>query len=268
MDVDLHRSSNQDRGRGRTQPTPKQQPGPRSRQNANVAHILQASDARNCAYRPYDEQHAYRPYDDDLECLPRGATDEERRKNCDVLEEKKMKVQDAIDNPEKLPERIGLARKRIKWLNKQIAKEKRMLTNSRNSRISDQLKYDKQMERQRTAKYEKADAAHRKRFPPSELQLKLEREGAYRMPIGARGLIRTPKKIIDALRAERIIEEQSATAVAASSSSSSTGAASAAMSSEPLLTRDDQLLRDAIDETVCMTSTRAESMTGRWEEAP
>ena len=89
------------------QPAPKQQPGPRSRQNAKVA---------------------YRPYDDDLEFLQRGATDEERRKNCDLLEEKKRNVQDAIDNPETLPERIGLARKRIKLLNKQIEKEKMMHT--------------------------------------------------------------------------------------------------------------------------------------------
>ena len=38
----------------------------------------------------------------------------------------------------------------------------------------------------------------------------------------------------------------------------------AADESELLLDHDDQLLRDAIDDQVCM----AESMTGRWEEAP
>ena len=88
-------------------PVPKQQPGPRSRQNARRLNVGRT-------------EVAYSPLEDALECLPSSATDEERRKNCDLLEEKKRTVQDAIDNPKTLPESKGLANKRIKWLNKQL----------------------------------------------------------------------------------------------------------------------------------------------------
>ena len=89
-----------DRGCGRTRHflkamAWKEQLGPRSRQSVEASYL---------------------PHEDDFECLPPEATGEERRKKCDLMEAKKRRVQDAIDNPEKLPESIGLARKRIKWL--------------------------------------------------------------------------------------------------------------------------------------------------------
>ena len=170
------------------------------------------------------------------------------RQNAKVAYSPDEELTIRIDHPEKQPARIGLTGKRFKSLKKRIQTK-------REKRLRESIKYDKQMERKRTAMYEKADADHRKLFPPSA---------------------RTPAKIIDALRADAhkmIIEEQSATAVAASSSSSSTGAASAAMSSEPFLTQDDQELRDPIDYQVCLAeggrcNPAVAAMTGRWEEAP
>ena len=73
------------------------------------------------------------PFEDDFVVLPKGATDEERRKNCEAMEAKKRVVQDAIDNPKKLPETIALAKRRVKWLDKQRARERRMLAESRRS---------------------------------------------------------------------------------------------------------------------------------------
>ena len=146
---------------------------------------------------------AFLPYEDDFECLPPEATGEERRKKCDLMEAKKRSVQDAIDNPEKLPESIGLARKRIKLLDKQIAQEMRKwwqcMKKYDKKMVNAWLKYGKQMERVRMARYEKKQR-----------------------------VIRTP--IIDLLRAERE-DERSATAVAASLSSSSTETPVAASSS-------------------------------------
>ena len=153
------------------------------------------------------------------------------------------------------------------------------------------------MERQRTARYEKADAAHRKRLPPSQLELKLEREEAeerkkQRVDSGrvdsGRSVIPTPKTIIASLRrsaaaaADQDRAKGTSAAVAAdkkqivpivpivprsrqnveasSSSSSSTYGTSAALIREPLLTHDDVELRDELDNLVLMTSTRAECM--------
>ena len=210
MDVDLHRLW----GRNRNKPRQKQQPGPRSRQK--VAH----TEAHLAPYTPYD--------DDTLQCLPRGATDEERRKNCQVMEEKMRQVHDAIDHPERLPETKGLANKRIKWLKKQIAKENNLLALSKELRVNEWIKHDKNMERQRTRRYEQVDAEHRKRFPESAHN---ENADAQRRRLArynktdndhqlmltdqrCPGPIRTPQKIIDRCKA------QSAAAVAASSSPS------------------------------------------------
>ena len=102
------------------------------------------------------------------------------------------------------------------------------------------LTYDKKMERERMARYEKTDAAHRKRYQKKQR------------------VIRTPKEIIDLLRAERE-DERSATAVAASLSSSSTettvAASSASSSSCTYGTSafwgiSDQLLRDVLYQRV------------------
>ena len=95
------------------------------RGRGTMRHFLKAM-AWEEQLEPRSRQRAsYLPHEDDFECLPPEATGEERRKKCDLMEAKKRRVQDAIDNPEKLPESIGLARKRIKWLDKQIAQEMR-----------------------------------------------------------------------------------------------------------------------------------------------
>ena len=180
-----------------------------------------------------DEFAPYTPYDTGtLKCLPQGATDEARRENCCVLEEKMRQVQDAIDNPERLPETKGRANKRIKWLKKQIAKEHdaldKKMERERELAVNAWIKQDKKMERERTRRYEQVDAEHRKRFPESahyeNADAQRRRLARYnkadnyhecllltdqRFP----GPIRTPQKIIDHCKA------QSAAAVAASSSS-------------------------------------------------
>ena len=68
-------------------------------------------------------------------------------------------------------------------------------------KLREQIKYDKTMERQRTKEYERVDKVQRQRFPPSELQLKLEREQAEELRVSQSqsSTIRTPQKIIDAL---------------------------------------------------------------------
>ena len=88
------------------------------------------SEAHNAPYLPYDSEN--------LECLPAGATVEERLENIRQIIEKKTQVQEAIENPEKLPEgeTRGLARKRVKYLDRQIAKEEKKYPRSRKRRRS------------------------------------------------------------------------------------------------------------------------------------
>ena len=195
---------------------PKQQPIRKVRRRSRSRQT-----SREPPVNPWTEAHLapYTPYDSGtLKCLRQGATDDERKENCRVMEEKMRQVQYAIDNPEKLPETKELAKKRVKWLKKQIAKENEMLALSK--------EHDKKMERQRTRRYEQVDAEHRKRFPDEEENADAQRrrferynqaENDHRLMLTHQrcpGPIQTPQKIID-----RIIG-QSAAAVAASSSSS------------------------------------------------
>ena len=181
-----------------------------------------------------DEFAPYTPYDNGtLKYLPQGATDEERRENCRVMEEKMRQVQDAIDNPGRLPETKGLANNRIKWLKKQIAKEHdaldKQMERQRKLAVKAFIKHDKKLERQRTRRYEQVDAEHRKRFPESahyeNADAQRRRLARYNIADNDHqcllltdqrftGPIRTPQKVIDHCKA------QSAAAVAASSSSS------------------------------------------------
>ena len=225
--VDMSESESDSRSRSRqkvasadARPTPRQPTGPpprhllRSRSRQKVAH----TEAHLAPYTPYDN--------DTLECLPQGATDDERKENCRVMEEEVRLVQYAIDNPDKLPETKVLAKKRVKWLKKQIAKENAMLALSKERWVKEWIKDDKKMERQRTRRYEHVDAEHRKRFPDEEENADAQRrrfegynqtENDHRLMLTDQrcpGPIQTPQKIID-----RIIG-QSAAAVAASSSSS------------------------------------------------
>ena len=204
---------------------PKQQPirkvrrRSRSRQTSREPPINPWTDGDLAPYTPYDSGT--------LECLRQGATDDERKENCRVMEEKMRRVQYAIDNPEKLPETKELAKKRVKWLKKQIAKENEMLALSKERWVKEWIKDDKKMERQRTRRYEQVDAEHRKRFPDEEENADAQRrrferynqaENDHRLMLTDQrcpGPIQTPQKNID-----RIIG-QSAAAVAASSSSSS-----------------------------------------------
>ena len=80
------------------------------------------SEAHNAPYLPYDSK--------DLFCLPAGATVEEREQNCREMEEKKKQVEKALENPETLPvgETYTLAKKRAKYLGKQIAKEEKIIS--------------------------------------------------------------------------------------------------------------------------------------------
>ena len=67
---------------------------------------------------------AYRPHDDNLERLPGGATDEARIANIEKLERKIDVVEKAIDNPTTLPEPLIDAKKRVKYLRRELQKEK------------------------------------------------------------------------------------------------------------------------------------------------
>ena len=202
---------------------PKQQPIRKVRRRSRSRQT-----SREPPVNPWTEAHLapYTPYDSGtLECLRQGATDDERKKNCREMEEKMRRVQYAIDNPEKLPETKELAKKRVKWLKKQIAKENEMLALSKERWVKEWIKHDKKMERQRTRRYEQVDAEHRKRFPDEEENADAQRrrferynqaENEHRLMLTDQrcpGPIQTPQKIID-----RIIG-QSAAAVAASSSS-------------------------------------------------
>ena len=203
---------------------PKQQPIRKVRRRSRSRQT-----SREPPVNPWTEAHLapYTPYDSGtLECLPQGATDDERKENCRVMEEKMRRVLYAIDNPEKLPETKELAKKRVKWLKKQIAKENEMLALSKERWVKEWIKHDKKIERQRTRRYEQVDAEHRKRFPDEEENADAQRrrferynqaDNDHRLMLTDQrcpGPIRTPQKIID-----RIIG-QSAAAVAASSSSS------------------------------------------------
>ena len=64
----------------------------------------------------------YSPFEDTLGALPHGATDEERGLNEKRLEAKRDVVQEAIDNPATLTESMRDAKKRLRWLNREIAK--------------------------------------------------------------------------------------------------------------------------------------------------
>ena len=217
---------------------PKQQPIRKVRRRSRSRQT-----SREPPVNPWTEAHLapYTPYDSGtLKCLPQGATDDERKKNCREMEEKMRLVQYAIDNPEKLPETKELAKKRVKWLKKQIAKENEMLALSKERWVKEWIKHDKKMERQRTRRYEQVDAEHRKRFPDEEENADAQRrrrsaarsfreraeaqmrynkaDNDHRLMLTDQrcpGPIRTPQKIIDRCKA------QSAAAVAASSSSSS-----------------------------------------------
>ena len=115
----------------------KQQPALGSDSRSRSRHKVAHTEAHLAPYTPYDN--------DTLECLPQGATDDERKENCRVLEEKMRQVQYAIDNPERLPETKGLAKKRFKWLKKQIAKENNMLALSKELRVNEWIQHDKKM---------------------------------------------------------------------------------------------------------------------------
>ena len=67
---------------------------------------------------------AYRPHDDNLARLPGGATDEARIANIEKLERKIDVVEKAIDNPTTLPEPLIDAKKRVKYLRRELQKEK------------------------------------------------------------------------------------------------------------------------------------------------
>ena len=177
--------------------------------------------AKTAVAATFEEDNVrYCPFDDTLGVLPHGATDEERMLNKKRLQAKLDMVQEAMNDPATMTESMWDAKNIFRWLNKEIAKEHKKLTQSC-------IKYDKAMERQRTKEYERVDKVQRQRLPPSELQLKLEREQAekWRVSQSQSSTIRKPQKIIDAFRAGKrtpTVEEQSATAVAASATAVAT----------------------------------------------
>ena len=194
--------------------------------------------SREPPVNPWTEAHLapYTPYDSGtLECLRQGATDDERKENCRVMEEKMRLVQYAIDNPEKLPESKELANKRVKWLKKQIAKENKMLASSKERLVKECIKYDKKMERQRTRRYEQVDAEHRKRFPDEEENADAQRrrfERYDRADNDHRLMLtdhRCPGPIQTAAAVAASSSSLAAVAVAASSSSSAAVAVAASL---------------------------------------
>jgi hypothetical protein len=102
--------------------------------------------------------------------LKTGATDGDRILNRNLLYAKRDVVQVALDNPDTLTESVRDANNIFKWLNKQINTETENL-------VLSQIKYDKQMERQRTTEYERVDRLQRRTLE-KELARKLEREQA------------------------------------------------------------------------------------------
>ena len=82
-------------------------------------------------------------FEDTLGALKTGATDGDRILNRNLLYAKRDVVQVVLDHPDTLTESVRDANNRLKCLNKQINTETENL-------VLSQIKYDKQMERQRT----------------------------------------------------------------------------------------------------------------------
>ena len=95
----------------------------------------------------------YCPFDDTLGVLPHGATDEDRTLNKILLQNKLAMVQEAMDDEETMAEPMRDAKKRAKWLTKDISK-------GNTKRAQSVLKNDKAMERRRTNEYERVDKLH------------------------------------------------------------------------------------------------------------
>ena len=228
------------------------------------------SEAHNAPFLPYDSKN--------LQCLPDGATVEERLENIFEIIEKKTQVQEALENPEKLPvgETPGLARKRVKYLDRQIAKEEKIISavaeKKKERNLAAHIKYDKKMEAERMRHYEKCDKLHRQGCA------KLLKEGC-----GEAGRMRakTPQLIVRAC----LEEHEAAVAASAASPSSSNVPRPRFVSSindpqmfgppnanrqeanQQELTRDDHLLRDAVDDQVRMVDGQVRMVCGRWCEA-
>ena len=73
----------------------------------------------NVRYCPFDEAS--------LKALPRGASDEERMSNKKRLQKKLDTVQESMNDEDTMTEPMRDAKKRAKWLTKEIAKEREQL---------------------------------------------------------------------------------------------------------------------------------------------
>ena len=73
----------------------------------------------NVRYCPSDEAS--------LKALPRGASDEERMSNKKRLQKKLDTVQESMNDKDTMTEPMRDAKKRAKWLTKEIAKEREQL---------------------------------------------------------------------------------------------------------------------------------------------
>ena len=73
----------------------------------------------NVRYRPFDEAS--------LKALPMGASDEERMSNKKRLQKKLGIVQESMNDEDTMTEPMRDAKKRAKWLTKEIAKEREQL---------------------------------------------------------------------------------------------------------------------------------------------
>ena len=228
------------------------------------------SEAHNAPFLPYDSKN--------MHCLPDGATVEERLENCCQMVEKKTQVQEALENPEKLPEgeTPGLARKRVKYLDRQIAKEEKIISavaeKKKERDRAAQIKYDKKMNAERMRHYEQCDKLHRQSCA------KLLKDGC-----GEAGRMRakTPQLIVQAC-----LEEHEAAVAASAASPSSSNVphprfvskindpqmfgppnANRQDANQQELPRDDHRLRDAVDDQVRMVDGQVRMVCGRWCEA-
>jgi len=215
----------------------------------------------------YEATATYTPWGDDLARLPRGATDEARIANIEKLEKKIDHVQKAIEQPGTLPESIRDAKKRLRYLRRELKSEKDIFIKRgatavaafrdiaeeeaekkrREKELKEWIKYDKKQERARKKADEKADAQHRKRLPPSEVQLRRERDDAADFK-RKRGADQTAVAATAAASSQQPLP-------ARSSEASTDGQQSAISESSG----DDDELRGAVDKHVRMLASRSVS---------
>ena len=104
--------------------------------NKNIAKTAVAATFEECnvRYCAFDEAS--------LKALPRGASDEERMSNKNRLQKKLDAVQGSMKDGDTMTESMRDAKKRAKWLTKEIAKERPQL-------LASCINNDKAMERKK-----------------------------------------------------------------------------------------------------------------------